>query len=272
MPSNVQWHPGRVTREDRVRSLGARGATIWLTGLSGSGKSTVAAALEHRLVMQGRNAYRLDGDNLRTGLNEDLGFSREGRQENVRRAAEVACLLADAGLVALVALISPYADARLSARRLHERAGLPFVEVYMAAPADLCSTAIRRASMPRRRPGRSARSPGLTTPTSLPSHPSWSSSRAPRWTVRSTRCWPCSTRWRADRLDDGWADRVTRSSGPVRSRWVQRPGATQAPLTTESSRSRPCGIGSATSVPGGIIVGVAGGFGPLATATAGQGA
>jgi bifunctional enzyme CysN/CysC len=140
MPSNVQWHPSRVTREDRARSLGARGATIWLTGLSGSGKSTVAAALEHRLVMQGRNAYRLDGDNLRTGLNEDLGFSREGRQENVRRAAEVACLLADAGLVALVALISPYADARLSARRLHERAGLPFVEVYMAAPADLCST------------------------------------------------------------------------------------------------------------------------------------
>lgn len=140
MPSNIQWHPGRVTREDRARSLGVRGATIWLTGLSGSGKSTVAAAVEHRLVTQGRNAYRLDGDNLRTGLNDDLGFSRMDRQENVRRAAEVACLFADAGLVALVALISPYADARLMARQLHERAGLPFVEVYMAAPADLCST------------------------------------------------------------------------------------------------------------------------------------
>jgi bifunctional enzyme CysN/CysC len=113
--------------------------TVWMTGLSGSGKSTVAAAVEQRLVEAGRSAYRLDGDNLRTGLNRDLGFGREAREENARRAAEVALMFADAGVVALVALISPYAESRLRARRLHEEAGVPFVEVYLAAPVELCS-------------------------------------------------------------------------------------------------------------------------------------
>ena len=120
--------------------LGARGATLWLTGLSGSGKSTLATAVEHRLVVSGRPAYRLDGDNLRTGLNGDLGFSRDAREENSRRVAEVARLFADAGLVAIVALISPYAESRLHARRLHEVAELPFIEVYLAASADCCAT------------------------------------------------------------------------------------------------------------------------------------
>ena len=137
--SNVTWHQGELTREQRNQALGTRGATLWLTGLSGSGKSTVAAALERRLVLAGRGAYRLDGDNLRTGLNGDLGFRREEREENARRAAEVACLFADAGLVAIVALISPYAASRQRARELHRRAGLPFAEVYMAAPVDLCA-------------------------------------------------------------------------------------------------------------------------------------
>jgi adenylyl-sulfate kinase len=138
--SNVTWHPGHISREERASALGARGATVWLTGLSGSGKSTVAAAVEQRLVLEGRSAYRLDGDNLRTGLNGDLGFSNADRDENTRRVGEVACLFADAGLVAIVALISPYARSRLRARQLHERAGLPFVEVYMAASVDLCAT------------------------------------------------------------------------------------------------------------------------------------
>jgi adenylyl-sulfate kinase len=136
---NVTWHPGQLTRDERKKSLGARGATVWLTGLSGSGKSTVAAGVERRLVKEGRSAYRLDGDNLRTGLNGDLGFSRPAREENARRAAEVACLFADAGVVAVVALISPYAESRLQARLAHERAGLVFVEVYMAAQVDVCS-------------------------------------------------------------------------------------------------------------------------------------
>ncbi len=138
--SNITWHPGHVTRAERALTLGSRGATLWMTGLSGSGKSTLAAAVEKRLVTGGRSAYRLDGDNLRTGLNGDLGFSRLDRDENTRRAAEVACLFADAGLVAIVALISPYAESRQRARQLHERAGLPFLEVYMAASVDLCAT------------------------------------------------------------------------------------------------------------------------------------
>ncbi len=137
--SNITWHPGSVTRRERSDNFGCRGATLWLTGLSGSGKSTLAVAVEQRLVAEGRNAYRLDGDNLRTGLNGDLGFTRADRDENVRRVAEVACLFADAGLVAVVALISPYAESRRRARQIHDEAGLPFVEVYMATPATLCA-------------------------------------------------------------------------------------------------------------------------------------
>jgi adenylyl-sulfate kinase len=137
--SNITWHHGHLTSEERTQLLGARGATVWLTGLSGSGKSTVAAGVEQHLVKQGRSAYLLDGDNLRTGLNGDLGFTRTCREENARRAAEVACLFADAGVVAVVALISPYAASRLRARQIHEQAGLAFVEVYMAAQVDICS-------------------------------------------------------------------------------------------------------------------------------------
>jgi adenylyl-sulfate kinase len=138
--SNITWHPGEVSRQERTERLGCRGATVWITGLSGSGKSTLAVAVEQQLVEQGRNAYRLDGDNLRSGLNGDLDFTSHARNENIRRTAEVACLFADAGLVAIVAIISPYAESRLRARQLHERAGLPFVEVYMAIPATLCAT------------------------------------------------------------------------------------------------------------------------------------
>src|SRR5665213_2293873 len=139
MASNITWHSGLLTRADRAEARTDLGATLWLTGLSGSGKSTLAAAVEHRLVADCRAAYRLDGDNLRTGLNGDLGFSRESREENCRRVAEVARLFADAGLVAVVAIISPYARSRQFARQIHEDAGLPFVEVYMAAPAEVCA-------------------------------------------------------------------------------------------------------------------------------------
>jgi adenylyl-sulfate kinase len=137
---NITWHKGRVSREERWEAIGSSGATVWFTGLSGSGKSTVAAAVERRLVKEGRPAYRLDGDNLRSGLNSDLDFTREGREENIRRVAEVACLFADAGVVSLVALISPYRSARENARRQHERFGLPFIEVHMTAPVEVCAT------------------------------------------------------------------------------------------------------------------------------------
>jgi bifunctional enzyme CysN/CysC len=131
---NVAWHPTGVARGERPW----RGATVWLTGLSGSGKSTVAVEVERRLVAAGRPAYVLDGDNVRHGLNGDLGFSAADRAENVRRVGHVARLLADAGLVAVVPLISPYRADRDMARALHDDAGLPFLEVFVDTPIELC--------------------------------------------------------------------------------------------------------------------------------------
>ena len=106
--ANTRWHDGAVTPEDRAAALGFKGATVWLTGLPASGKSTLAVEVEALLIGAGRPALRLDGDNLRHGLNGDLGFSAEDRAENVRRTAHAAALLAEAGVVALVALVSPY--------------------------------------------------------------------------------------------------------------------------------------------------------------------
>lgn len=132
------WQEGLVARSDRLRVTGGVGCTIWLTGLSGSGKSTIAHEAERQLISEGRGAYVLDGDNLRHGLCADLGFGAEARDENVRRTAEVARLLADAGLVVLVALVSPYRQARQSARSIHEAAGLSFAEVFVATPIEEC--------------------------------------------------------------------------------------------------------------------------------------
>ncbi|MDT4905758.1 MAG: bifunctional enzyme CysN/CysC, partial [Pseudonocardiales bacterium] len=132
--SRVVWHSGSVQRAERA----TQGMTVWLTGLSGSGKSTVAAELERRLVASGRPAYLLDGDNLRHGLNAGLGFSAEDRAENVRRVAEVAKLLADAGVVAIVSLVSPYHADRERARTLHSESGLPFAEIFVDTPLQVC--------------------------------------------------------------------------------------------------------------------------------------
>jgi adenylyl-sulfate kinase len=136
--ANVVWQRGHVDRAQRWAALGHAGATVWFTGLPASGKSTVAAGLEARLLGEGRSAYVLDGDNLRHGLNGDLGFSAEDRAENVRRTAEVSALLADAGVVVLVALVSPYRADRAAARTAHERRELPFLEVHVATPLEEC--------------------------------------------------------------------------------------------------------------------------------------
>ena len=136
--ANVTWHTGVVERSQRWESIGQRGATVWFTGLPASGKSTVAAAVEAHLVQSGRAAYRLDGDNLRHGVCGDLGFTAEDRDRNVRRTAEVARLFADAGLIALVSVVSPYAEARTYAREAHERDGLRFIEVYVNTPIEVC--------------------------------------------------------------------------------------------------------------------------------------
>lgn len=135
---NVTWQEG-LSRGQRWSALGAPGATVWLTGLPASGKSTIGAALEERLVSAGRFAYLLDGDNLRHGICGDLGFSAADRDRNIARVAEVAQLFADAGAVAIVALVSPIASSRRAARRLHERSGLRFIEVFIDTPLEVCA-------------------------------------------------------------------------------------------------------------------------------------
>ena len=135
---NVRWHESERPRDERWDAVGLHGATVWFTGLSGSGKSTVAVAVEDRLLAAGRPTYLLDGDNLRHGLNGDLGFSAEDRHENVRRVGEVARLFADAGVIGLVPLISPYRFDREQARVAHDAAGLLFLEVFVDTPIEIC--------------------------------------------------------------------------------------------------------------------------------------
>jgi adenylyl-sulfate kinase len=168
---DVVWSPGTLSREERWKGLGVRGATVWLTGLSGSGKSTVACALEQHLVASGRPAYRLDGDNVRFGLSSDLGFDRVGRDENVRRVAEVAYLFAEAGVVAVVALISPYAEARRLARQRHEAAGIPFIEVYVATPVAVCASRDPKGLYARAQTGSVASMTGVDDPYEVPATP-----------------------------------------------------------------------------------------------------
>ena len=134
--TNITWHEGDVTREERALNLGQKGATLWMTGLSASGKSTIAVALEKVLLARGKHAYRLDGDNIRFGLNRNLGFSAEDRAENIRRIGEVAKLFSDAGMITITSFISPYRRDRGLVRKLHEDAKLPFLEVYVDCPID----------------------------------------------------------------------------------------------------------------------------------------
>src|SRR5437764_4814669 len=136
--NNITWHEGHVTREERHRLLRQKGATLWFTGLSGSGKSTMAFTLEHALVQRGQLAYVLDGDNIRHGLNKNLGFSAADREENIRRIGEVAKLFADAGIITLTSFISPYRKDRDLVRALHAEAKLPFIEVHVNTPIATC--------------------------------------------------------------------------------------------------------------------------------------
>src|SRR6201999_4203293 len=133
---DVRWHPSALERDARWTAVGPRGAPVWRTGLPAWGKSTIAVAVERALVESGRFAYLLDGDNIRHGLSGDLGFDPASRAENVRRVAHVARLFAAAGAVALVSLVSPFREDRLAARRLHQAAELPFVEVFVDTPVE----------------------------------------------------------------------------------------------------------------------------------------
>lgn len=138
MTENVTEHQPQIAAKQREALLGHRGCTVLFTGLSGSGKSTLAYVVEKALVEHGRAAYVLDGDNLRLGLNSDLSFSPEDRTENVRRVTEVALLMAEAGLVALVPLIAPYRADRDAARKRHVARDVPFYEVFVDTPLEVC--------------------------------------------------------------------------------------------------------------------------------------
>ena len=164
---NIVWHPSAIGREQRLSA----GATIWFTGLSGSGKSTVAAEVERRLLANGQPAYLLDGDNLRFGLNGDLGFSPEDRSENVRRVGEVARLFADAGVVALVPVISPYMADRERVQAAHDLAGLRFLEVFVDTPIELCEARDPKGLYAKARAGDLKGFTGIDDPYEAPEHP-----------------------------------------------------------------------------------------------------
>jgi bifunctional enzyme CysN/CysC len=168
---NITFHPSSLSREDRREALGTTGATIWMTGLSGSGKSTIAAALEHTLVSGGRNAYMLDGDNLRHGLCSDLGFSEEDRAENVRRVGEVAKLLAESGVIAIASLVSPFEGARDKVRAAHEAAGIRFYEVFVDTPLEECERRDPKGLYAKSRAGEITDLTGIGSPYEAPANP-----------------------------------------------------------------------------------------------------
>jgi adenylyl-sulfate kinase len=168
---NVTPHPVTLSRERRWQALQACGATVWITGLPSSGKSTLGAAVEERLVEQGRGAYLLDGDNLRCGICGDLGFSREDREANVDRVGELARLFADSGAIAVVALVSPYESTRGKVRERHRRDGLPFFEVFVDTPVSLCAERDPKGLYARARAGALDGFTGVDDPYQPPSRP-----------------------------------------------------------------------------------------------------
>ncbi len=168
---NVVWHESATPRAQRWSATRHHGATVWLTGLSGSGKSTIAVALEAELARAGLLTYMLDGDNLRHGLNGDLGFDRASREENVRRVSEVARLFADAGVVAIVPVISPYRAGRELARTRHEAAGLVFVEVFVDTPLEVCESRDVKGLYAKARRGELRGFTGIDDPYEPPSDP-----------------------------------------------------------------------------------------------------
>ncbi|CCE87027.1 Piso0_005561 [Millerozyma farinosa CBS 7064] len=170
MASNITWHPN-LTHEERSKFRKQSGVTIWLTGLSASGKSTIACALEQTLLAKGLNSYRLDGDNVRFGLNKDLGFSEEDRNENIRRISEVAKLFTDSCCVTLTSFISPYKKDRNFARELHEKDNLPFVEVYVDVPIEVAEKRDPKGLYKKARAGEIKEFTGISAPYEAPEKP-----------------------------------------------------------------------------------------------------
>ncbi|ORE09245.1 adenylylsulfate kinase [Rhizopus microsporus var. microsporus] len=171
MATNITWHQGHVSLQERQELLKQKGYTIWFTGLSASGKSTLATALEQTLLHSGISAYRLDGDNIRFGLNKNLGFGPEDRTENIRRISEVAKLFADATTIAITAFISPYRADRDAARALHEAAGIPFIEVFADAPLDVVESRDPKGLYKKAKAGEIKEFTGISAPYEAPLKP-----------------------------------------------------------------------------------------------------
>lgn len=169
--TNVTWQDGEVSREDRFTILRQRGATIWFTGLSGSGKSTIAVALEQALYNIGKLSYRLDGDNVRLGINKNLGFSEPDRKENIRRIGEVAKLFGDAGVISLSSFISPYKADRDEVRRLHEQAEIQFIEVFVDCSLAVAEKRDPKGLYKKARAGEIKNFTGIDDPYEAPANP-----------------------------------------------------------------------------------------------------
>ncbi|MCK5881843.1 MAG: adenylyl-sulfate kinase [Sinobacterium sp.] len=169
--TNVYWHEGDVTREDREKLLKHKGASLWFTGLSGSGKSTVAVALEQALFAKGKLVYRLDGDNIRLGINKNLGFSAEDRTENIRRVGEVSKLMADSGVIVLNSFISPYVADRDAVRALHVAEGMPFIEVFVDCSLDEAEKRDPKGLYKKARAGEIKNFTGIDDPYEAPVNP-----------------------------------------------------------------------------------------------------
>ena len=169
--TNVTWQDGEISREDRFKLLRQKGATIWFTGLSGSGKSTIAVALEKALFDGGKLSYRLDGDNVRLGINKNLGFSEQDRKENIRRIGEIAKLFGDAGTIALSSFISPYKEDRDEVRRLHQSANLSFVEVFVDCSLEVAEQRDPKGLYKKARAGEIKNFTGIDDPYEAPTDP-----------------------------------------------------------------------------------------------------
>ena len=169
--TNVSWHEGEVSRKDRYKILPQIGATIWFTGLSGSGKSTIAVALEKQLQNHEMLSYRLDGDNVRLGINKNLGFSEKDRKENIRRIGEISKLFGDAGLIAISSFISPYAQDRDDVRMLHAKANLKFIEVFVDCPLATAETRDPKGLYKKARAGEIKNFTGIDDPYEAPKDP-----------------------------------------------------------------------------------------------------
>jgi adenylylsulfate kinase len=166
--TNVYWHDGEVSREDRNTLLKQKGATLWFTGLSGSGKSTIAVALEKALMAKGHLCYRLDGDNIRLGINKNLGFSAQDRTENIRRIGEISKLFVDTGVIVLSSFVSPYRADRDIVRELHDAGEMAFLEVFVDVPLDVAEQRDPKGLYKKARAGEIKNFTGISDPYEAP--------------------------------------------------------------------------------------------------------